>query len=150
MISSIIVCSPSLLILIILATNVLVSVLYGVDTAISTTTNTAIAAAQPISKHNNKVTVDKFGITEIYPTKPNGGREWYVNVSSPLNDKNFYLSGGGENTNTSATTNTSSSNSQLIKLADGSYQVHGIRKIGKYDFSVRMNVNTSHTDSAHW
>jgi len=149
MIYSIIVCSPSILILIILASSVLVSVLYEIDTALPA--KAAIAAAtQPISKQNNTVVVDKFGITEIYPTKPNGGREWYVNMSSPLNDKSFYLSGGGENTNSSAITNITSSNSHLIKQADGSYQVHGIRKIGKYDFSVRMNVNTSDTDSAHW
>ena len=67
-------------------------------------------------------------------------------MSSPLNDGNFYLSGGTENSNASATTN-STSNGQLIKLTDGSYQVHGARKIGKYDFSVRMNVNTSDTDT---
>ncbi len=141
-----IICSP-VLILLIVEYSVLVSVLYEIDTALPT--NTAIGAAQPISKQNNTVVVDKFGITEIYPTKPNGGREWYVNMSSPLNDGNFYLSGGTENSNSSATTN-STSNGQLIKLADGSYQVHGARKIGKYDFSVRMNVNTSDTDSTHW
>jgi len=28
---------------------------------------------------------DKFGITEIYPTKENG-REWYLNMNNPLND----------------------------------------------------------------
>jgi hypothetical protein len=28
---------------------------------------------------------DKFGITEIYPTKENG-REWYLNMTNPLND----------------------------------------------------------------
>jgi hypothetical protein len=142
-----IICSP-VLILLIVSCSILVSALYEIDTAL--TTNAAIAAAQPISKQNNTVVVDKFGIREIYPTKPLGGREWYVNMSFPLNDKSFYLSGGGENTNSSAITNVTSSNSQLIKQADGSYQVHGVRKIGKYDFSVRMNVNTSDTDSAHW
>lgn len=94
------------------------------------------------TSHTNKYLVDKSGITEIYPTRSGGGREWYVNMSSPLNDGNFYLSGGTENPNSSATTN-STSNGQLIKQADGSYQVHGVRKSGKYDFSVRMNVNTS-------
>ena len=106
-----IICSP-VLILLIVEYSVLVSVLYEIDTALPT--NTAIGAAQPISKQNNTVVVDKFGITEIYPTKPNGGREWYVNMSSPLNDGNFYLSGGTENSNASATTN-STSNGQLIK-----------------------------------
>jgi hypothetical protein len=141
MISSIIVCCPSILILIILASSVLISVLCEIDTALPT--NAAIVAAQPISKQINTIAVDKFGIREIYPTKPIGGREWYVNMSSPLNDKSFYLSGGGENTNSSAITNVTSSNSHLIKQADGSYQVYGVRKSGKYDFSVRMNVNTS-------
>jgi hypothetical protein len=89
--------------------------------------------------------VDKFGITEIYPTAPVGGREWYVNMSSPTNDTNFYLSGGGESTNSSGTANSNSPNGQLLRQNDGSYEVHGVRKTGKYDFSVRMNVNT--TDS---
>ena len=86
--------------------------------------------------------VDKFGIREIYPTQ-SGGREWYVNMSSPTNDKNFYLSGGSESTNSSLS-NATSSNSQLVKRPDGSYEVYGVRKTGKYDFSVRMNVNTTH------
>jgi hypothetical protein len=33
-------------------------------------------------KHTNS---DKFGIREIYPTKPQG-REWYVNMTNPKND----------------------------------------------------------------
>src|SRR5437899_1729317 len=74
------------------------------------------------TSHTNKSLVDKSGIKEIYPTRSGGGREWYVNMSFPLNDKSFYLSGGGENTNSSAITNVTSSNSQLIKQADGSYQ----------------------------
>jgi hypothetical protein len=97
------------------------------------------------TSHANKSLADKFGINEIYPSKTGGGREWYVNMSSPVNDKNFYLSGGGENTNTSSTSNANSSNGQLIKQSDGSYQVYGVRKLGKYDFTVRMNVNTSDT-----
>ena len=97
-----IICSP-VLILLTVSCSVLVSALYEIDTALPT--NAAIAAAQPIFKQNNTVAVAKFGIREIYPTKPLGGREWYVNMSSPLNDSNFYLSGGGENTNSSAITN---------------------------------------------
>jgi len=97
------------------------------------------------TNHANKSLADKFGINEIYPTKIGGGREWYVNMSDPLNDRNFYLSGGGENTNSS---NANSSNGQLIKQPDGSYQVFGVRKLGKYDFTVRMNVNTS--DTSQW
>ncbi|MGA9151884.1 MAG: hypothetical protein WBZ36_15000 [Candidatus Nitrosopolaris sp.] len=93
------------------------------------------------SKINDKVGVDKFGVTEIYPTKPNG-REWHVNMNSPLNDNNFFLSGGTEKTNSSLA-NATSSNGQIIKQTDGSYQVYGVRKTGKYNFSVRMNVNSS-------
>jgi len=102
-------------------------------------------AQSKISK-NNKVGVDKFGITEIYPTKSNGGREWYMNTSAPLFDKSFSLSGGTEKTNSLA--NATSLNSQIVKQPDGSYQVYGVRKPGKYDFSVRMNVNTS--DREQW
>jgi hypothetical protein len=42
--------------------------------------NTAQALFSNISGTN-----DKFGITEIYPTKENG-REWYLNMKNPLND----------------------------------------------------------------
>ena len=136
----------SVLILIILATSILVSVPYEISTA--SPTNVAIAAVtSPISKNNNKVAVDKFGIREIYPTKSNGGREWFINMSSPLNDNSFFLSGGTEKTNSSLA-NATSSNGQITKQPDGSYQVYGVRKTGKYDFSVRMNVNTS--DNAQW
>ena len=117
-----------------------------IDTALPT--NTAIATAQPISKQNNTVVVDKFGITEI-TLKPNGGREWYVNMSSPLNDGNFYFSGGTENSNSSATTN-STSNGQLIKLSDGSYQVHGALENREIRLFCANQCNTSDTDSTHW
>ncbi|MRN41185.1 MAG: hypothetical protein FIO02_09100, partial [Nitrosopumilales archaeon] len=134
------------MIVIILATSVLVSILNEIDTALPT--NTAVAAVAPvISKNNNKVTVDKFGIRKIYPTKSNG-TEWYINMSSPLNDKSFSLSGGGEKTSNSSLANATSLNGHIIKEPDGSYQVYGVRKTGKYDFSVRMNVNAS--DIAKW
>ena len=106
-------------------------------------TDTAIAAVKPlVSKINDKVAVDKFGVTELYPTKPDGGREWYINMNSPLNDNSFFLSGGTEKTNSSFA-NATSSNGQIIKQPDGSYQVYSVRKTGKYDFSVRMNVNSA-------
>ncbi|MDP9289397.1 MAG: hypothetical protein M3P08_14540 [Thermoproteota archaeon] len=140
-----IICSV-VLIVIILATSILVSILNEIDTA--SPTNTAVAAVVPvISKNNNKVTVDKFGIREIYPTKSNGGKEWFINMSSPLTDKSFSLSGGAEKTNSSLE-NATSSNGQIIKQPDGSYQVYGVRKTGRFDFSVRMSVNAS--DSAKW
>ena len=135
----------SVLILIILADSVFVSIPYEISTG--PPTNVAKAATIPLISKNNKVAVDKFGITEIYPTKPNGGREWYFNMNSPLTDNRFSLSGGPEKTNASLA-NATSSNGHIIKQTDGSYQVYGVRKPGKYDFSVRMNVNTS--DSEQW
>jgi hypothetical protein len=135
----------STLILIILATSTVVLVPY--ESSNSLQTKLANAATTPLLSKNNKVGVDKFGITEIYPTTKLNGREWYINASSPLTDKNFFLSGGPEKTNSSVA-NATSSNGQIIKQPDGSYQVYGIRKPGKYDFSVRMNVNTP--DSAQW
>ncbi len=138
-------CSP-ILMLIILTVSGIISLLY--ELSIPSPTNTAIAAITPqVSKIGNKTAADRFGITEIYPTKPNGGREWYFNMNSPLTDKNFFLSGGPEKTNSSLA-NASSSNGQIKKQPDGSYQVYGVRKPGKYDFSARMNVNTS--DSEQW
>jgi hypothetical protein len=136
-----------ILILLILLTSVLLSSLDEVSNALPT--NAAVAAVKPLlAKNNNKVAIDKFGIQEIYPTKPSGGREWYINASSLLSDKSFSLSGGGEKTSNSSLANATSLNGQLVKQPDGSYQVYGVRKAGKYDFSVRMNVNTS--DTAHW
>jgi len=137
---------PSTLIIIILF-SVLVSILGEIGNALPM--NTAIAAVKPpVSNNNGKVATDKFGIREIYPTRANGGREWFINASSPLSDKSFSLSGGGEKTSNSSLANATSLNGQLLKQPDGSYQVYGVRKVGKYDFSVRMNVNAS--DSAHW
>lgn len=92
---------------------------------------------------SNKKHVDKFGITEIYPTASSGGSEWYINMSSPLSDRYFTLSGGTEKSANSSLANATSSNGQIIRQPDGSYQVYGVRKTGKYDFSIRMNVNTS-------
>jgi hypothetical protein len=63
-------------------------------------------------------------------------------MNSPLNDNSFFLSGGTEKTNSSFA-NATSSNGQIIKQPDGSYQVYSVRKTGKYDFSVRMNVNSA-------
>ncbi len=40
---------------------------------------------KPIPFINNGVGKDKFGITEIYPTKP-GGEEWFMNMDDPQND----------------------------------------------------------------
>jgi hypothetical protein len=113
-------------------------------------TKAATAPVAPLnSTHVNRENVDKFGIQEIYPTK-HGGREWFINMSSPLSDKNFSLSGGGERASNSSLANASSINGQIIKQPDGSYQIYGVRKTGKYDFSVRMNVNTSDSATSQW
>jgi hypothetical protein len=86
--------------LIILAVSGVISLLYKLST--TSPTNTAIAAITPqVSKIGNKTAADRFGITEIYSTKPNDGREWYFNMNSPLTDKTFFLSGGPEKTNSS-------------------------------------------------
>jgi hypothetical protein len=55
--------------------------------------------------HHNQNT-DRFGISEIYPTKV-GGREWYVNMNNPKEDRSFYTS----------------SNISLTRQSDGSWQV---------------------------
>src|SRR2546428_12723349 len=34
--------------------------------------------------------LDKFGVKEMYPTKP-GGREWYINMDNPKNDGMFTI-----------------------------------------------------------
>ena len=137
--------SSSRLILIILTASVLT---IPIEIGATLSTDTAIAAVKPLtSKISDKLGVDKFGVTEIYPTKPNGGREWYINMNSPLTDNSFSLSGGPEKTNSSLA-NATSINGQIKKQTDGSYQVYGVRKPGKYDFSVRMNVNTS--DNKQW
>jgi hypothetical protein len=58
-------------------------------------------------------------------------------MDSPLTDNSFFLSGGTEKTNSSLA-NATSLNGQIKKQTDGSYQVYGVRKPGKYDFSVRL------------
>jgi hypothetical protein len=37
------------------------------------------------SSHSNSGVVDKFGIRELYPTKP-GGEEWFMNMQNPRSD----------------------------------------------------------------
>src|SRR5215469_3906430 len=92
----------SVLILVVFTISIGVLVPHAISNALPT---------PPLISKNNKVAVDKFGITEIYPTKSNGGREWYMNTSTPLSDKNFSLSGGTEKTNSLA--NATSLNSQI-------------------------------------
>ncbi len=80
-------------------------------------------------------TFDKFGIKKIYPTK-SGGREWYVNMDNPTNDKILILD-----------------NRTLTKQPDGSWQIGSTEGLeGENDtknnreyngkFHIIMGVNT--------
>ncbi|HZD34389.1 MAG TPA: hypothetical protein VE130_04220 [Nitrososphaeraceae archaeon] len=75
----------------------------------STAVNDTVSAEKPS---------DVFGITEIYPTK-NGGREWFVNMSNPVNSSNFSITDGGN----------------LTKLPDDAWRINNPH--------VRMVVNTT-------
>ena len=70
-----------------------------------------------ISATTSPITVDKFGIEEIYPTKQ-GGREWFINMENPTSDGIF------------------DPQSTITRQPDGSWQI--VCLIHK----VRMNVNT--------
>jgi hypothetical protein len=144
--------------LLILMSSVLISISYEFDTLLP---KDIISASAQVSEHgaftgraisgNNASAIDKFGIREIYPTAiGGGGRTWYINMSSPLSDKNFSLSGGSEKSSNASLTNATASNGQITRQPDGSYQLYGVRKAGKYDFSVRMNVNTSDSNQSQW
>ncbi|MGH9986276.1 MAG: hypothetical protein ACRD8W_20225, partial [Nitrososphaeraceae archaeon] len=67
---------------------------------------------------------DAFGIAKIYPTKE-GGREWFLNTSSPMDSPNFSIT----------------DNSNLRKLSDGSWRINSSH--------VRMVINTS-DDQTEW
>lgn len=65
--------------------------------------------------------LDKFGITEIYPTK-SGGREWFIDMNRPTEDPGFNLG------------------SNITKQIDGSWQINGRLDNGTYVGEVRMEV----------
>jgi hypothetical protein len=151
--------SPVLLLLILMS-SVVISVSYefntllpkdvdiGAKSASAQVSGEGASTGRAVSG-NDTTAVDKFGIREIYPTAI-GGKEWYINMSSPLSDKNFSLSGGSEKSGNATLTNATASNGQIIRQPDGSYELYGVRKTGKYDFSVRMNVNTSESSQFKW
>src|SRR6185436_13020351 len=64
---------------------------------------------------------DKFGILEIYPTKPDG-REWFIDMNNPTKDPGF---NGASN---------------ISRQMDGSWQTSGRLENGKYAGEVRMEV----------
>jgi hypothetical protein len=70
-----------------------------------------------LASSENDITYDKFGIREIYPTKVNG-REWFVNMENPKDDKNFAIT----------------FNPNLTRQEDGSWRISVP--------VVRMNVKT--------
>lgn len=67
--------------------------------------------------------LDKFGITEIYSTKPEG-REWFIDMNDPTTDGIF------------------NPQSNITRQNDGSWQISGRQNTGKYNNEVRMEVNT--------
>ncbi len=70
---------------------------------------------------NNGTISDKFGILEIYPTKP-GGREWFLNMYNPNDDPGF------------------EAGSNITRQLDGTWQI-GVRlNNSKYDGEVRLAV----------
>lgn len=97
---------------------------------ITTTNNHTLSTFKliPIShvgKHN-----DKFGVLQIYPTKPNG-REWFLNMENPIKDDVF------------------KPKTEISKQSDDSWQVTGASKIGRYNKEVRMDV-TSPNNYTYW
>ena len=79
--------------------------------------NNVILSAATLSNDDSEVAVDKFGIKEIYPTKP-GGREWFLNADDPRSDGLFYIT----------------SNRNITRQNDGSWLINSSE--------VRMNVDT--------
>jgi len=78
----------------------------------------------PISKMSLSDIVknsDKYGVLEIYPTKP-GGREWFIDMDNPTKDPGFKPA------------------SNISRQSDGSWQVSGRLENGKYAGEVRMEV----------
>jgi hypothetical protein len=78
-------------------------------------TNTTIIAK--IAKLSNNKELDKFGISKLYPTKPNG-EEWYMNMSNPTSDPRFNLNNQYKHVGKS-----SSSKFNFNKNSDGSWNV---------------------------
>ena len=66
---------------------------------------------------------DKFGILEIYPTKP-GGREWFIDMNNPTKDIEF------------------EPGSNITHQLDDSWQISGQHDNGTYIGDVRMDVLT--------
>ncbi|HJU79464.1 MAG TPA: hypothetical protein VJ599_07880 [Nitrososphaeraceae archaeon] len=85
---------------------------------------TKISSLEPLTK------LDRFGITEIYPTK-SGGSEWFIDMKNPTEDPGFNLG------------------SNITKQLDGSWQINGRLDNGTYVGEVRMEVSRL-TGSEEW
>src|SRR6476659_3886588 len=66
---------------------------------------------------NSTRKVDKFGILEVYRTKP-GGREWFIDMNNPTSDGIF------------------NPQSNITRQSDGSMQINGRLNTGKYNNEV--------------
>jgi hypothetical protein len=93
------------------------------ETANSSSNNDIIKIQDTNNNNNDNRTVDKFGITKIYPTKHNG-REWYLNMDDPQSDGIF---------NTTA---------KLKREIDGSWRVDASNLPRDREGNVRMQVFT--------
>lgn len=83
-----------------------------------------------ISSLESLTKLDRFGITEIYPTK-SGGSEWFIDMKNPTEDPGFNLG------------------SNITKQLDGSWQINGRLDNGTYVGEVRMEVSRL-TGSEEW
>jgi hypothetical protein len=52
---------------------------------LSSSTSSPLTSSPLTSSHSKSGVVDKFGIRELYPTKP-GGEEWFMNMQNPRSD----------------------------------------------------------------
>ena len=79
--------------------------------------NYALLSVTALANNNSPKRADKFGIKEIYSTKP-GGREWFLDVDDPRSDGLFYIT----------------SNKNITRQNDDSWLINSSE--------VRMNVDT--------
>jgi hypothetical protein len=90
----------------------------------------SVSTTKPLSSLPTSKKFDKFGISEIYPTKP-VGREWFINMDNPASDGIF------------------DPQSNISRQTDGSWRIGGKQTGGKFYDEVRMNVNTP-TGAENW
>jgi hypothetical protein len=85
---------------------------------VPTPASASVTKTAKVANHPAENRIDKFGIKEIYPTKVGSGREWHVNMASPVNDSIFSIG----------------DDQQITKQNDGSWRVTNPQ--------VRMHVST--------